>query len=426
MTWKERDRAVVWHPFTQMKTSGDAIPIVKGEGVYLIDDKGNKYLDAISSWWTSLHGHGHPYIAEKIAEQAKNLEHVMFAGFTHPPAIELAERLIEILPTEITKIFYSDNGSTSTEVALKMCFQYWHNHGQAKSRVIAFENSYHGDTFGAMAVSARDAYTAPFQQNLFEVYTIPVPNGDNLEKCLEELEKHLATGEVASIIFEPLVQGAGCMHMYSPKELDAIIKLAHQHKALVIADEVMTGFGRTGTLFASDQLEHKPDIMCLSKGLTGGTMALGVTACTETIYQAFYADDKYKTFFHGHSFTANPLACVVSLASLDLLLKEDCKDRIKAVAEAHNSFLERIKHHPFVSQPRQMGTIVAFDLKTGEETSYFNSARDSIYDHFLSKGLLLRPLGNTIYVLPPYCITIEELENIYSEIINYLDALKIN
>ena len=424
MSWEKRDKAVIWHPFTQMKTEKRFIPIVKGEGAHLIDDEGNRYIDAISSWWTNLHGHGHPYIAERVGAQAKQLEHVMFAGFTHPPAIELAERLLDKLPKAIDRIFYSDNGSTAVEVALKMAFQYWHNQGKEKNKVIAFENGYHGDTFGAMSVSERDAYTAPFSKNLFDVHYIPVPTDEKLENCLQQLKIYLERGDVAAIIFEPLVQGAGCMNMYPAANLDKVIKLAKAKNTLVIADEVMTGFGRTGKLFAADHLEHKPDIMCLSKGLTGGTMALGVTACTDAIYKQFYADDKLKTFFHGHSFTANPLACAASLASLDLLEKESCQSQIQFINVWHREFLEKIKDHPKVVKPRITGTILAFDLKTDEKTGYFHSQRDSIYDYFINKNLLIRPLGNTIYLLPPYCITKEQLTACYSGILGFLEKGK--
>ena len=286
----ERDQELIWHPYTQMQNAPTPIPIVRGEGVFLIAEDGKKYIDAISSWWVNIHGHSHPYIAKKVSEQLSTLEHVIFAGFTHPGAIELAERLISILPDSQRKVFYSDNGSTAVEVALKMCFQYWSNQGLNKTKVLAFNNSYHGDTFGAMAVSARSAFTRPFEKLLFEVEFLDLPDQKNLEQLKAQIS---ALGsEVSAFIFEPLVQGAGGMQMYDAACLDELIKHCRNNGILTIADEVMTGFGRTGKLFATDHLSEKADLMCFSKGLTGGTMALGVTTCTLEIYEAFLSDNK--------------------------------------------------------------------------------------------------------------------------------------
>lgn len=413
-TLAERDQAVIWHPYTQAKAAKPPIPIVRGEGVYLIDEQGNHYLDAISSWWVTIHGHAHPYIAEKVAEQLKTLEHCIFAGFTHPPAVALAERLLSIIPSNQQKIFYSDNGSTAVEVALKMCIQYWSNRGITKPKVLAFHHSYHGDTFGAMAVSARSAFTTHFENFLFEVDYIDLPSANNIEILKSQISN--LKSELAAFIFEPLVQGAGGMLMYEAKYLDELLQHCQKENILTIADEVMTGFGRTGKLFASDYLQQQPDLMCFSKGLTGGTMALGVTSCTQKIQKAFLSDDKLKTLFHGHSFTANPVACSAALASMDLIEKPETMQNIARIGEQHARFMQTIKEHPKLKDIRQTGTILALEWKTSEGTSYFNLLRDNLYNYFLQQKVILRPLGNIIYILPPYCISNEQLTYIYSKI----------
>lgn len=410
----ERDGDLIWHPYTQMQNAAAPIPIVRGEGVYLITEDGKKYIDAVSSWWVNIHGHSHPYIAQKVAEQLNRLEHVIFAGFTHPGAIELAERIIDILPSGQSKVFYSDNGSTAVEVAMKMCFQYWSNLGDPKTKVLAFNNSYHGDTFGAMAVSSRSAFTRPFEKLLFDVEFIDLPDSGNIE----QLKAHISgiSSDLAAFIFEPLVQGAGGMQMYEARYLDELILHCRQNEILTIADEVMTGFGRTGKLFASDHLSEQADLMCFSKGLTGGTMALGLTTCTSEIYNAFLSDDKLKTLFHGHSFTANPVACSAALASLDLLLDKETLKNIDRITQSHHEFLNKIKDHPRLKNIRQTGTIIALEWESTGETSYFNSLRDNLYNFFLDQGIILRPLGNIVYVLPPYCINTEQLNYVYLKI----------
>ena len=419
-----RDQAVIWHPFTQMQTAPLPIPIVRGEGSVLYDADGREYLDMISSWWVNLHGHAHPHIARRVSEQLNTLEHVIFAGFTHPPAVELAERLLTILPKNQAKIFYSDNGSTAVEVALKMAFQYWYNLGQPRRKVVAFESAYHGDTFGAMAVSGRSAFTAPFTPFLFDVEYLPVPTVGQDDAVLKQAEA-LFTNDVAAFIAEPLVQGAGGMVMYEPSFLDRLFELARRNGTLIIADEVMTGFGRTGRLFASDHLQQKPDLMCLSKGLTGGTMALGVTTCIQTIYDAFLSDDKFKTLFHGHSFTANPLACTAALASMDLLLSDETQAHIKRIAAQHEAFAKRLVANKNVANVRQRCTLLAFDLSAGEQTSYFNTIRDKAYNFLLERGILMRPLGNVLYLMPPYCTTNAQLAYVYEQIEELLSRLFI-
>lgn len=411
----ERDQAVIWHPFTQMQTAPLPIPIVRGEGSVLYGADGREYIDMISSWWVNLHGHAHPYIARRVSEQLQTLEHVIFAGFTHSPAVELAERLLAILPQNQTKVFYSDNGSTSIEVALKMAFQYWHNLGRPRKKIVALENAYHGDTFGAMAVGGRSAFTAPFVPFLFDVNYLPVPVVGQEDGILQQAEA-LFTDEVAAFIAEPLVQGAGGMVMYEPAVLDELFRLARRSGSLIIADEVMTGFCRTGKLFASDYLDEKPDLMCLSKGLTGGTMALGVTTCSQVIYEAFLSDDKHKTLFHGHSFTANPLACTAALASLDLTLSHETGAAIQRIAESHAEFAARLITYPTVENVRQRGTLLAFDVKIGEQTSYFNTIRDTAYNFLMERSVLMRPLGNVLYFMPPYCTTDAQLQYAYEQV----------
>jgi adenosylmethionine---8-amino-7-oxononanoate aminotransferase len=415
----ERDAKVVWHPFTQHKTAPFSIPIVRGEGAYLYDDSDKKYIDAISSWWVNLHGHSHPYIAQKVAEQFAKLEQVIFAGFTHEPAVRLAERLLEILPKNQAKIFYSDNGSTAVEVALKMAIQYFHNQGFTKKRkVIALENGYHGDTFGTMAVGAKSAFNAPFEGFLYETIYLPVPIKGQEEYSLETMKNLMQNAdEIACFIFEPLIQGAGGMVMYEPEILEQLLQLAKQNNVLTIADEIMTGFGRTGKLFATDYIEIKPDILCLSKGLTGGAMALGVTSCTQEIYEAFLSEDRKKTLFHSHSFTANPLACTAGLASLDLLLNNETNDKILKINRLHHKFKIKNALYPNI---RIKGTILAIEIHTAEGTSYFNNIRDVAYQFFIEKAILIRPLGNVIYLLPPYCISEEDLEYIYECIEEFL------
>jgi adenosylmethionine---8-amino-7-oxononanoate aminotransferase len=432
LTLTERDKQTIWHPFTPLTTTPDPLPVAAAQGCEILLTDGRKMLDGISSWWVNLHGHSHPHIAQAIAEQALRLEHVIFAGFTHEPAIRLAERLLAILPGNFSKVFYSDNGSTAVEVALKMAFQFWHNQGIAKRKIIALTDAYHGDTFGAMSVGGRSAFTAPFVPFLFEVDFLDFPAchrrdccGGNVDetcpfpksrKWLEDFRQMAADGNVAAFIFEPLVQGASGMRMYSPELLDELIYICKQFNILTIADEVMTGFGRTGKLFACEYLQYMPEIICLSKGITGGAMALGATVCTEPVIDAFREDDLLKTFFHGHSFTANPLACAAANASLDLLLTAECEENRRRIAGKHEAFADKIFSYVSVNEVRTLGTILALEINTTEETSYINEARHSLYDFFLKKNILLRPLGNVLYVLPPYVMTDAELERIYEAI----------
>ena len=420
------DRKNIWHPFTSLQAGTDPLLITEAKGVYLHTSDGRKILDAISSWWVNLHGHAEPSIAQAIADQAKKLEQVIFAGFTHPPAIRLSQNLLSILPSNQKKIFFSDNGSTAVEVALKMTFQYWHNQGLAKPKVIAIKGAYHGDTFGSMSVAERGLFTKPFNPYLFETSFIDFPTSETEEAVLRQFEHMLNRNDVAAFIFEPLVQAAGGMRMYPARILDKLISSAHKHDVVCIADEVFTGFGRTGRHFATDYLEEKPDILTLSKGITGGFLPLGVTTCSEKIIAPFDSPELTKTFFHGHSYTANPLACAAANASFDLLMDPACLGRIKAISQQHSDFTRLMKNHPRVHNVRTLGTILAVELKSDAESAYENPLRKKIYPWFLEKNILLRPLGNVIYLLPPYVISDEELLRVYDAIRNFLDALKNN
>lgn len=400
---------------------GDPLMIANADGVNLFTPEGKRIIDVISSWWVNIHGHSNPYLAKAIADQANELEHVIFAGFTHEPAIRLAERLLEILPSNQAKIFFSDNGSTAVEVGVKMAFQYFYNQGIEKKKIIAIDGAYHGDTFGAMSVGERGPFTEPFDPYLFEVDFLDFPHKSEEERVWKHFSTLIESGEVAAFIFEPIVQGASGMRMYSAELLDRMIDLAQQHDVICIADEVMTGFGRTGPLFASDHLKSNPDILCLSKGLTGGALAMGVTSCTDKIQSAYRSNDLMKTFFHGHSFTGNPITCAVANASLDLLLEAECEENRMRIHQRHQQFLADIENHKLVRNPRVLGTILAFELNTERDTSYFNEARHHLYPYFIEKGLLLRPLGNVIYLIPPYIISDQDLDYIYHTVLDFLN-----
>ncbi|MDH5721530.1 MAG: adenosylmethionine--8-amino-7-oxononanoate transaminase [Spirochaetia bacterium] len=422
MSILEIDKKNIWHPFTQMKTSPAPINIVSGKGAKIFDENGNEYIDAISSWWVNIHGHCNETIQKAILKQIQKLEHVIFAGFTHENAALLSEKLISILPENQNKIFFSDNGSTAVEVALKMTIQYWKNQNIQRNGFIAFEDSYHGDTLGAMSVGSRSVFTDAFSGYMFESYHAPLPSEENIDSVMTQLENIIQEKKPAGFIFEPIVLGAGGMRMYEPKFLDMIIELCRKNDIIIIADEVMTGFGRLGKTFASDYLTNKPDIICLSKGITGGFLPMGVTSCAKYIYDIFYSDDITKTFFHGHSYTANPISCAAANASIDLLLSEKCQNNIEQIMNLHNEFIQILKNNDKIKNIRQKGTILAFDINTSDNEGYTNQIKNILYDYYIKNGVLLRPLGNVIYILPPYCITKDELNRVY-EIINL--SLKI-
>lgn len=419
----EKDRAHVWHPFTQQKTAGDPLEIVRAQGVRLIASDGKEYIDANSSWWVNVHGHAHPHIAKELSEQFSRLDHVVFAGVTHPRAVELAERICGVLPEPMQKVFFSDNGSTAVEVALKMSFQYFHNNGNHRKRVLAMNGAYHGDTFGAMSVGQRGYFNEPFEPFFFDVDYIDFPDGENDVAILQRAQYLFESGEFAAMIVEPLVQGAAGMQMYSSEFLDDLCALAKANGVLVIFDEVMTGFGRTGKLFSADHCEVKPDIMCLSKGLTAGVLPLGLTVTTDRVYEAFLSEEKTKAFLHGHSFTANPMACAAACAGLDLFEKKETWKGIEQLIQWNEDFAGELISLDCIKTVRQTGTILAFEIETGESSSYFSNIRGQAYDYFLEQGVLLRPLGNVIFVNPPYCISEKEYGIIQQAILSFLEKL---
>ncbi len=421
--WIEKDKNSIWHPFTPLLGTPDPILITSASGIYLHTAEGKMIIDAVSSWWVNLHGHSHPKLAEALAEQAKKLEHVIFAGFTHPSAIQLAENLLSILPNNQSRIFFSDNGSTAVEVAIKIAIQYWHNNKINRKKIIAIEGAYHGDTFGAMSIADRGAFSAPFDSYLFETHFIEFPTPEKEEQILKVFKQLVDEEDTAAFIYEPIVQGAAGMRMYDEIFLNKLNEYAKKREVICIADEVFTGFGRTGKLFASDYCEMKPDIMALSKGITGGTMPLGVTSVSGKIIKAFESEDAHKTFFHGHSYTANPLACAVANASFKLLMESACQENIQRIAENHRRFIQKIMNNPSIKNLRSKGTILAIELKTENESSYFNEVRKRIYPFFIDKNILLRPLGNVIYIVPPYIITNSELDYIYASIEEFLETL---
>lgn len=417
--WQALDERFVWHPYTQHGIAPRATPIVRGEGAYLIDADGNRLLDAISSWWVNLHGHAHPAIAHAIAEQARALEQVIFAGFSHEPAARLAAELVGVLPDGLERIFFSDDGSTAVEVALKIAIQSWRNRGQRRTLVAALDNAYHGDTFGAMSASAPSVFTEAFGDHLFQVARLPDPvDGDPLGALDRLIETR--GGEMAAVIVEPLLLAAGGMRMYGEDVLRGIRDRTRVAGIPLIADEVATGFGRTGPLFACDRAGVAPDLLCMSKGVTGGFLPLGVTAATAELFETFRSPDRALTFFHGHSFTGNPLACAAARASLALLLDPACASRRGAIEAAHEAGLARVARHPLVRRPRLLGTIAAFDLEAGE--GYLSPVGRELAAFARTRGVLLRPLGNVVYLLPPYCVTPDELGGVYGVIERFLET----
>jgi adenosylmethionine-8-amino-7-oxononanoate aminotransferase len=434
-----RDGKHLWHPYTQMRTAPVPLAIVRGKGVYLYTEDGRRILDGISSWWVNIHGHSHPRLNEALAAQACELEHVLFAGCTHRSAVELAEQLLSWLPPGLTRIFYSDNGSTAVEAALKMAYQYWSNRGEAGRRTfIALHHAYHGDTVGAMSASEDSVFTRPFAPLLFRVsraqapycYRCPL----DLERsscrvdCLSELERLLREeGEgVAGVIVEPMLQGAGGMIVWPAEFLAGVRRLCDRYGTLMIADEVLTGFGRTGKMFACEHAGVKPDIICLSKALTAGYLPLGVTAATEAIYEAFLSDDRSKTFFHGHSYTANPLGCAVALASLEIFRREGTLDRVCALERQLDARLGPLAGCPQVGEVRVIGGVGVIELVADKQSrsagGYLDRVGPPLAAEFLRRGLLLRPLGNVLYFMPPYVISDAEVEWAAEQIAEVLET----
>lgn len=408
-------RSPVWHPFTQHAVQPEAIMISKGEGAWLEAADGRRIFDAISSWWVVTHGHRHPHIMQAVKQQADRLDQVIFAGFTHEPAEKLARHLVAITPPELEYVFFSDSGSTSVEVALKMALGFWRHHGSKRNRILALEGAYHGDTIGGMSVGERGVFNAPYDPLLFDVERIPFPAAGREQETLDALDAACMKGDVAALIVEPLVLGAGGMLIYPPHVLAGMKRVCAAHEVLFIADEVMTGWGRTGTLFACEQADIAPDIACYSKGLTGGSLPLAVTLCRADIFDAHYSEDRSRTFFHSSSYTANPIACAAALANLEIWQREPVMERIGAIAALHQERLARFRDDGRFTNVRQIGTIAALDI-TAKDAGYLADIGPRLYRGFLARGLLVRPLGNTIYIMPPYCSTAHDLDLVYDAI----------
>lgn len=423
MSLIERDSQHLWHPYTQHKTAALPIAITKGEGALLWDENNKEYIDAIASWWVNPYGHSNKYIADAIYKQLTTLEHVLFGGFTHEPAIVLAEKLLAILPNNQKKVFFSDNGSTSVEVAIKVALQYFYNKGEKRTTIIAFENAFHGDTFAAMAASGISFYTQAFQGMFIDVVRIPVPVKGFEQESFDALTEVIKNNNCAGFIFEPLVQGAAGMVMYKPEALDQLLQICQENNVLTIADEVMTGFGKTGKTFACDYLEQKPDMICLSKALTGGTIPMAITTFTQELFDAFYDDDINKALFHGHTFTANPTGCAAALASLTLLETSAMQHNLVRINKSHLEFQKRVESHPMVTATRVLGVIFALEIKTETSASYYGTLRNRLYDFFIENGVILRPVGNIVYILPPYVITDDQLQKVYEVVESALEIV---
>ncbi len=417
-----RDASPVWHPFTQHALQPSSVEIAAAEGAWLTTAGGRRILDAISSWWVTTHGHRHPHIVAAIRAEADRLDQVIFAGFTHAPAERLARGLVAIAPPGLEHVFYSDSGSTSVEVALKMVLGYWHNVGEPRHRILALEHGYHGDTIGGMSVGARGVFNAPYAPLLFEVTRLPFPDAGREQPTLDALDVACREGSVAALIVEPLILGAGGMLIYSAAALAEMKRVCERHGVLFIADEVMTGWGRTGTLFACEQAGVSPDILCVAKGITGGALPLAATLCTPRIFEAHLSSDRTKTFFHSSSYTANPLACAAAVANLEVWAREPAVNRVAALAAGQAQRLGAFADDRRFKNVRRLGTIAALDLDV-RDAGYLADVGPRLYQFFLERGVLLRPLGNTIYVMPPYCIADAELDLVYDAIRAAADAL---
>jgi adenosylmethionine-8-amino-7-oxononanoate aminotransferase len=427
------DRRHIWHPFTQEQTAPDPVMVVGGEGARLRAASGTEYLDLIASWWVNLHGHGHRKIVDAITAQAEKLEHVMFAGFTHAPAVDLAERLTGLLPDGLTRVFYSDNGATSIEIALKLAYQYWRNKGETgRTRFIAFEGGYHGDTVGAMSLGKGSGFYGPFEELMIPVDLVPFPatwEGDveveaREDAALGALDRQLdAKGsETVALVIEPLVQGAAGMRVCRPEFLQALAARTRDHDVLLIFDEVMTGFGRTGAMFACQKAGVTPDFICLAKGITGGYLPLAATVCREAIYAAFLGETWERAFIHGHSYTANPLGCAAALASLAIFEDENTLARIAEIEALYRGRFQGLAAKPNVARPRVLGSIAAFDV-VAQEAGYGAAVGPRLKAYFMERGLLIRPLGNVVYLVPPYCIADDDLHRAFDAIDAALDGL---
>lgn len=410
------DESPIWHPFTQHGL-GEPIPVVaRAQGALLHTAEGRTVIDAISSWWVTTHGHCHPRIMAAIAEQATRLDQLIFAGWTHEPAERVAAGLRRLMPESLTRVFFSDSGSTAVEVALKMALGFWHLRGEARSRIVVMEHSYHGDTIGAMSVGARGVFNRAYAPLLFDVGTVPFPAAGAEQASLDALDALCAKGDVAAFIVEPLVLGAGGMLTYAPETLRAMRELCAKRGVLFIADEVMTGWGRTGTLLACEQAGIEPDILCLSKGLTGGAVPLAVTMASEAVFEAHRSTDRARMFFHSSSYTANPLACAAAAANIAIWEEEPVLALVADLAARQAAWLEKLGRFCHFDNPRQLGTIAAIDLKSGGQGGYLDDLAPRLMAFFRERDVLLRPLGNTVYVMPPYCITDDQLDAVWNAI----------
>jgi adenosylmethionine-8-amino-7-oxononanoate aminotransferase len=405
----------VWHPFTQHALEPAMKRIVKTQGAFLFDEDGSRILDAISSWWVITHGHRHPAIMNAIKAASENYDQIIFAEYTHEPAEELARGLIRIAPAGLAHVFYSDSGSTSVEVALKMALGFFHNTGTPRRRVVVMEHGYHGDTIGTMSTGERGVFNAAYEPFLFGVDRLPFPELGKEQETLDAFEAFCTTGEVAALLVEPLVLGAGGMRIYRASLLSELKRIAERYGSLLIADEVMTGWGRTGSLFACEQANVIPDILCTSKGLTGGSLPLAATLCTPEIFDAHLSTDRRRTFFHSSSYTANPIACAAAVANLSIWNSEPVRERIGLLQRMQQERLARFKTNPHFLNPRQAGTITALDLDV-PKGGYLSDVGPRLRAFFRARKLLIRPLGNVIYLMPPYCVTAAELDRAYEAI----------
>lgn len=417
-----KTKSPIWHPFTQHALQGEMTKVVRADGAYLHTADGRRIIDAISSWWVVTHGHCHPHIVSAIQEQAGKLNQIIFAGYTHDPAEELAAQLLKLAPRGLDYVFFSDSGSTSVEVALKMALGYWHNIGQQRRRIVVMQHSYHGDTVGAMSVGARGVFNAAYGPLLFDVTSIPFPARGREQATLAALESACRNEMPAAFIVEPLILGAGGMLMYPAWVLTVMKRICEASDVLFIADEVMTGWGRTGSLFACEQANVTPDIACYSKGLTGGALPLAVTLCRAHIFDAHYSKNRMRTFYHSSSYTANPVACAAAKANLDLWWHRDSRERAASLAAMQERAIEPFRADARFENVRRSGTITALDLKTNDG-GYLADIGPKLQAFFNDRNLLLRPLGNTIYVMPPYCVTAADLDEIYAGISDAADAL---
>ena len=419
----KRDEKVVWHPFAPFKGGYPTLPLKAAKGMYLELEDGRKIMDAVSSWWVNLYGHSRPELIETLTKQYDLIDHVIFSGFTHEPAVKLGELLCEKLPGEMKRIFFSDDGSTSVEVGIKMALQYHHNIGKAKNKIVSIEGAYHGDTFGVMSAAGKNDFFKAFNDLFFDIEQIPLPNNENEDHVIDQFTKICESGKIAGFVFEPLIQGSAGMRIYPARILNKLCKIARANDVIIIADEVMTGFGRTGEFVAVNHLTTEvPDIICLSKGITGGILPLGVTMANTKIEAGFQSADIDKVFYHGHSYTACALTCALAETSIKLFFSEEIQNQISKVKSWHKEYIDSFKFAEKVTRIESLGTILAIEVKQND-TSYFSALKYKIYDFFMSKNILLSPLGNVIYIMAPYVINQEEMLSVYEAIDEFFAEL---